>query len=191
MNRKKILLLTALLFMLSLFTVSAQIRAITDNGEEVNLYFDGTWEYIDAIYPKEHVLIEEGGSGKSAEIIINDELLFTLKNGMLTDYRILRSNGRYDGLRLYDNMSGKVRKIGPYEIEYEFHSDRLKRIGKYRIEYEFSSGRVSKIGDYRIEYDFSTDKISRIGNTYFKYSFFNGKLTDVTGKTPGVRISIF
>lgn len=167
--------------------VYAQQTAYTQDGIKVFLYNDGTWEYADGSEDPTDIEIDESGNGMSAEIIINGDLLFGIHNGMLHRFEILRRNG----IRLYDNMSGKLRKIGPYDLEYEFSTDRLKKVGPYRIQYDFSSGRITRIGNYPIEYDFHSHKISRIGNTSFEYSFFNGKLTNVKGRTPGVRITIF
>lgn len=187
MNSSKTILAALLFFVANAFYVHAQQRAITSNGVEVILFNDGTWEYADRHNDySDDILIEEGGSGKSAEIVIKNDLVFTLENGMLKNFRVLRG-----GTRLYDNMNGKLRKIGPYEIKYNFASERLEQVGPYRIKYDFSTDRVTQIGDYRIEYDFRTDRISRIGNTQFEYSFFNDKLTEIRGNTPGLRITIF
>lgn len=29
------------------------------------------------------------------------------------------------------------------------------------------------------------------GNTHFEYSFFNGKLTEISGHTPGIKITVY
>ena len=180
-------LLIILLLPLFCAQANAQQTAYTRDGTKVFLYDDGTWEYAHPTDNLGDIEINESGSGMSAKIIINDDLLFSIHNGMLDNFEVLRRNG----VRLYDNMSGKLRKIGPYDLEYEFSTDRLKQVGPHRIEYDFSSGRIIRIGNYRIEYDFRTNKISRVGDTLFEYSFFNGKLTDIKGHTPGVRITIF
>ncbi len=184
MKAKNIILIIGAVCMANIISMRAQLRARTIHGDEVLLYEDGTWEYAD-IYD-DNVLVEDNGSGKSAKIVIDNDLMITLENGRLTGFSVLR-----EGIRLYDNFSGKLKKAGPYKIEYEFSSDRLAQVGPYKIEYEFSTGRVKKIGKYSIEYDFHTDKISQIGNTRFEYSFFNGKLSEIRGSTPGLWVSIF
>lgn len=182
--------LFCLLLALSLTSFSqymfAQQYAVTESGKRVILYGDGTWEYLrDSGFPKEHIRIE-GESGKSADILIENDLLIVVEDGFLDHFSVLTG-----GLRLYDEMSGKLKKIGRYEIEYDFHTERIKKIGKYTIEYDFHTDKVKKIGPYPIEYDFHTDKISRIGNTRLKYSFFNGKLTEISGDTPGIEITLY
>lgn len=179
-------IILALTFISLSQSIFAQQYAVTENGKRVILYRDGTWEYLrDSDFPKENTRIE-GESGKSADLLIDNDILIVLEDGYLDHFTILTG-----GLRLYDEMSGKLKKIGRYEIEYDFHTERIKRIGKYGIEYDFHSDKVKKIGPYPIEYDFHTDKISRIGNTHLKYSFFNGKLTEISGDTPNIEITLY
>ena len=163
-------------------TIYAQQYAVTEDGREVVLYGNGTWEYLRPHYLEETT--QE--TGTKAHILIDKEIVIILNNGFLEDFSVLT-----DGYRLYDEMSGKIKRIGHYNIEYEFHTERLKKIGEYTIEYDFLTDRVKKIGNYPVEYDFHSEKISRIGNTRFKYSFFNGKLTDISGHTPGLKITIY
>lgn len=186
MNTLLKILLPAFLLIYAVESHAQQI-AHTRDGSAVILYDDGTWEYADWDEHRSDIEIDESGSGTSADIVIKNNLRFRIRNGMLDGFEVLRGNG----IRLYDNMSGKLRKIGPYELEYEFSTERLKKVGAYKIEYDFSSGKITRIGSYPIEYDFHTGKISRIGNTYFKYSFFNGKLTEVKGDTSGIKITVF
>ncbi|WP_298652820.1 hypothetical protein [uncultured Proteiniphilum sp.] len=161
----------------------AQQYAVTEDGRRVILHRDGTWEYL---HIPEHHPQGAGESGKKARIFIGEEIMIFLHNGQLEDFSILTG-----GSRLYDKMNGKLKQIGRHEIEYDFHTDRVKKIGGYAIEYDFHTDRVKKIGDYPVEYDFHTEKISRIGNTRFEYSFFNGKLTDISGRTPGIEITMY
>lgn len=175
-----ILVLSSIMYIPSIY---AQQYAITEDGRKVILHRDGTWEYL---HMSEHTPETRGESGKKANILIEGEIMIIINNGQIEDFSILRG-----GPRLYDNMSGKLKKIGRHDVEYDFHTDRLKKIGHYAIEYDFHTDRVKKIGDYPIEYDFHTGKISRIGNTRFEYSFFHGKLTGISGHTPGVKITVF
>lgn len=155
---------------------------MTEDGKSVILHRDGTWEYLQT--PEHHPQgIEE--SGKKVDIHIEKDIKISLNNGQMVDFSIHTT-----GPRLYDKMNDKLKKIGRYDIEYDFHTGRVKKIGEYAIEYDFHTGKVKKIGDYPIEYDFHTGKISRVGNTRFEYSFFHGKLTDISGYTPGVRITL-
>lgn len=174
------IILSAILYAPS---VQAQQYAVTEDGRSIILYNDGTWEYLHSL---KHHQQETEEIGRNARIITSNEIIFFLIDGQLDDVSILTN-----GVKLYDKMSGKLRRIGPHEIEYEFHTDRLKRVGKYAINYDFHTGKVKKIGEYPIEYDFHTGKISRIGNTHFEYSFFHGKLTDISGNTPGIDISVY
>lgn len=130
MNAKTIMLILMLFFTAGATTLWAQQRATTLTGIEVILYDDGTWEYVhnQDDFADDDVIFEEGGTGKSAEILIKNDLLFTLENGMLKNFRIL-----HGGTRLYDNMSGKLRKIGPYEIKYGLVSERLEQVGPYKF----------------------------------------------------------
>lgn len=175
-----LLILSAIVYIPSIY---AQQYAVTEDGRRVILHRDGTWEYLRI---SEHHPETTGESGKKAHILIGKEIIILLNDGKLEDFSI-----QTNGPRLYDEMSGKLKQIGRYEIEYDFHTDRVKKIGGYAIEYDFHTDKVKKIGDYPIEYDFHTEKISRVGNTRFKYSFFNGKLTDISGHTPGMKVTVY
>jgi hypothetical protein len=181
------LVYTCILFVLSTLiyipSTYAQQNAVTDDGRKVILYMDGSWEYL---HTHEHHPEEEEESGRKAHILLGKDIMIYLDNGQLADFSV-----QSKGPRLYDNMNGKLNRIGRYDIEYDFHTDRVKKIGSYAIEYDFHTNRVKKIGDYPIEYDFHTGKISRVGNTRFEYSFFHGKLTNISGDTPGVKISLY
>lgn len=174
-----LLILSTIVYIPSIY---AQQYAVTEEGRRVVLHRDGTWEYLRM--PDLHHEAE-AESGRNARILIEKEIMILLHDGKLEDFSILTG-----GQRLYDNMNGQLKRIGRYEIEYDFHTERVKKIGEYTIDYDFLTDKVKKIGDYPIEYDFNTGKISRIGNTRFKYSFFNGKLTDISGHTPGIKITV-
>ncbi|MDR2816714.1 MAG: DUF3157 family protein [Proteiniphilum sp.] len=179
----RLFLLLVLSVIIYIPSTYAQQYAVTEDGRKVVLHRDGTWEYlhISKRYPQE---TEE--SGKKARIFIEEEIMIFLNNGQLEDFSILTN-----GQRLYDEMDGKLKQIGRYKIEYDFHTGRVKKIGEYAIEYDLHADRVKKIGNYPIEYDFRTGKISRIGNTRFEYSFFNEKLTEASGHTPGIKITVY
>lgn len=164
-------------------SISAQQYAVTEDGKRVILHRDGSWEYL---HIHEHHPEAEAESGKRARILLEKDIMIYLDNGLLVDFSV-----QSKGPRLYDNMTGKLKRIGRYEIEYDFHTNRVKQIGSYAIEYDFHTERVKKIGNYPIEYDFHSGKISRVGNTRFKYSFFHGKLTDISGDTPGVKVTLY
>lgn len=180
-------LYTCILFILSVFvlipSIQAQQYAVTDDGRRVILHMDGSWEYQ---HIHEHQPEADADTGKKAQIVLGRDITIFLHNGHLVDFSV-----HSKGPRLYDNMHGRLKRVGNYDIEYDFHTERVKKIGKYTIEYDFFTDRVKKIGDYPIEYDFHTEKISRIGNTRFEYSFFHGKLTNVSGDTPGVKITLY
>ncbi|GEM_PF-3807411 len=167
----------------SIASVHAQQNAVTDDGRRVILYMDGTWEYA-LSYERPGRPTEV--NGKNVSLRLNDELMIWIEDGKMVDFSVL-----HDDLRLYDKMDGRLKRIGDFEIEYDFHTERIKRIGPYAIDYDFHTDKIKKIGDYPIKYDFHTDKISQIGNTYFEYSFFNEKLTEVRGHTPGVEINFY
>lgn len=183
----KLLYTSTILFILSIIfcvpSTYAQQHAVTEDGRRVILYMDGSWEYL---HIHEQHPEAEKENGKKVRILLGKEITIFLDNGQLVDFSV-----QSRGPRLYDEMDGKLKKIGRHEVEYDFHTERVKRIGGYTIEYDFFTDRVKKIGDYPVEYDFHTDKIARIGNTRFKYSFFNGKLTDISGDTPGVKITLY
>lgn len=166
-------------------SMHAQQYAVTEDGRRVILHRDGSWEYL-RIHENHPEAESETESGRKARILLEKDIMIYLDNGKLVDFSI-----QSKGPRLYDNMNGKLKRIGRYDIEYDFHTDRIKKIGSYAIEYDFHTDRVKKIGDYPIEYDFHTEKISRVGNTRFEYSFFHGKLTNISGDTPGVKVSLY
>lgn len=185
-NRMKFLYTALFLVLYTIIyipSIHAQQYAFTEDGRRVVLYEDGSWEYLEI--QEDHSQSDEE-IGKKARINIGRDITIFLDNGRLADFSV-----NSPGPRLYDNMTGKLKRIGNYEIEYDFHTDRVKRIGGYTIEYDFHTKRVKKIGNYPVEYDFHTEKISRVGNTRFEYSFFHGKLTNVLGETPGVRVTLY
>lgn len=200
MCTKRLIPLLSVLFFLLSASMSAQQHAVTNDGEVVILYNDGTWQYLNRegshnpAYPssKPHrrgnhsfgYSSHGAPDGTVAEIIINDEISFTINNGELVDFRLFS----YDNYTIYDDFSGQIKRIGDFEVEYESFSNKIRRLGPYRIEYELSSGRVKRIGNYPIEYELLSSKISRVGNTRFSYGLLNGRLSEVRGETPRVKI---
>ena len=198
-------------------SLTAQIRAYTERGETVLLYPDGTWTYDRgssygewqgwgrrSIDPNDSkVYIDRGSSGKSAELIIKGELVFTLKNGLLDNIQILDRFGQvlYDhktgdatytsGAEIRYDFDNRLIRYGRYDIKYRFSDDKPEKFGPYVIDYDFGSDRVKRIGSYIIEYDFFTDRIKRIGNVIIDFDRFHERIRSIKGSNPGMIITIF
>lgn len=170
----------ALYIALFSFTAKAQERATTSSGEAVILYPDGTWGYEE----RDRWSNDEHYSG--VELIIKNEIRFVLDDGQIVYFGPLR-----DRNRRYDSLSGRLSRIGNFDVKYDFMSEKVSQIGPYQIKYDFMSGKVEQIGDYRIRYDFTSGKIERIGDTRLRYGFLSGKISEVNGETKGLKVIVY
>lgn len=207
---KRLAFLFALILLTTLPSL-AQIRAITEDGRSVILFRDGTWQYDRGQNPWENhpnnpfwqqpseFNVDPGATGKSVDIVIKEELVFQLRDGLLTDFLILDKRGNiiysmskgvqslpFDWRVQYELGSDRVSSVGPYKLEYEFHTDRIENIGGYKIQYSFFDNRVEQIGNLAIKYDFHTDRITQIGKFKIEYNFFNNQVEKISGTNPGV-----
>ncbi len=198
---QKILIQLALCLSGALY-LSAQIRAVTSDGDEVVLYSNGTWAYVDRNSSTEPpVSIDAGASGRHVGIMIQRRLLFILTDGQLEDLLIYDNNGRpifsyrdgayrlpYGWKVQYDLGSNRPRRVGPYTFEYHWRSGRLEKVGDYKIDYDFISDRVEAIGYYQIEYDFMSGRLSKVGDITISYDLLTKGIEQITGHETGVEI---
>lgn len=189
----------------------SQVRARTEYGEIVLLYPDGTWYYLEQHEPEIHngygrgdhqVNIDAGATGKRFAMVVDELLFFFIDNGQLEDIYIYDPRGSlvyslsegvkrlpYNWSIQYDTgMERRVRKLGPYAFEYDWHTGRPDKIGRYEIEYRFHDNRVERIGNYRIEYDFRTGRLSRVGNLQIEYEFMTDGIKEIRGKEPKLQL---
>lgn len=193
-------------------TASAQIRATTEYGDRVILYPDGTWRYIgqydDGInngygWGDDQVNIDAGASGKRFAVVLDDhQLFFVIDNGQLEDIYIYDRRGGlvytyregikrvpYNWTIQYDTgFEQRLRKLGPYTFEYNWHSGKLERLGEYEIEYRFHDDRVEQIGNYSIDYDFRTGRVSEVGNIRIEYEFMTNGIRGISGREPSLQL---
>ena len=199
-------ILLPLLLLLGTVYATAQVRAITSDGDEVILYPNGTWEYLSSrpvpnSHPGASATIGAGASGKRVGILLNRQLLFVLREGQLEDLFIYNTRGQlvysyregiyqipYGWRVEYESLSDRVRQFGPYQFRYQLLSERLEQVGTCKIDYELLSERVRRIGDYSIRYDLLSNLITEIGNIRIEYDPFTERIRGVSGTAPGVEI---
>lgn len=199
-------ILLPLLLLLGTVYATAQVRAITSDGDEVILYPNGTWEYLSSrpvpnSHPGASATIGAGASGKRVGILLNRQLLFVLREGQLEDLFIYNTRGQlvysyregiyqipYGWRVEYEPLSDRVRQFGPYQFRYQLLSERLEQVGTCKIDYELLSERVRRIGDYSIRYDLLSNLITEIGNIRIEYDPFTERIRGVSGTAPGVEI---
>ncbi|WP_302777890.1 hypothetical protein [Porphyromonas uenonis] len=199
-------ILLPLLLLLGTVYATAQVRAITSDGDEVILYPNGTWEYLSSRpvpnpHPGASATIGAGASGKRVGILLNRQLLFVLREGQLEDLFIYNTRGQlvysyregiyqipYGWRVEYEPLSDRVRQFGPYQFRYQLLSERLEQVGTCKIDYELLSERVRRIGDYSIRYDLLSNLITEIGNIRIEYDPFTERIRGVSGTAPGVEI---
>ena len=109
-------LLLPLLLLLGATYAMAQVRAITSDGDEVMLYPNGTWEYINRRpnpydYQEPPTAVGAGISGRHIGIIVRRQLLVVLRDGMLEDVIIYEPQGCP-----LCNDTGYAGRIGVYEM---------------------------------------------------------------------------
>ena len=120
---------------------AAQMRAITQDGQVVLLYPDGTWRYeYDSNRRDDYswgrgdsqINIDAGATGKRFGALIDGHLYFIINDGQLEDLYIYDARGRVvyslqDGIdrvpfdwTIQYNIGNarRIRKLGPYEFEY-------------------------------------------------------------------------
>lgn len=199
-------ILLPLLLLLGAICATAQVRAITSDGDQVILYPNGTWEYLNS-RPEPHqepsTTIGAGASGKRVGILLNRQLLFVLREGQLEDLFIYDSRGQlvysyregiyqipYGWRVEYEPLSERVRQFGPYRFKYQLLSERLEQVGSYQVEYELLSERIRRIGDYSIRYDLLSNRITEIGDIRIEYDPFTERIRGVRGTAPGVDIRL-
>ena len=199
-------ILLPLLLLLGAVCATAQVRAITSDGDQVILYPNGTWEYLNS-RPEPHqepsTTIGAGASGKRVGILLNRQLLFVLREGQLEDLFIYDSRGQlvysyregiyqipYGWRVEYEPLSERVRQFGPYRFKYQLLSERLEQVGSYQVEYELLSERIRRIGDYSIRYDLLSNRITEIGDIRIEYDPFTERIRGVRGTAPGVDIRL-
>lgn len=199
-------ILLPLLLLLGAVCATAQVRAITSDGDQVILYSNGTWEYLNS-RPSPHqepsTTIGAGASGKRVGILLNRQLLFVLREGQLEDLFIYDSRGQlvysyregiyqipYGWRVEYEPLSERVRQFGPYRFKYQLLSERLEQVGSYQVEYELLSERIRRIGDYSIRYDLLSNRITEIGDIRIEYDPFTERIRGVRGTAPGVDIRL-
>ena len=199
-------ILLPLLLLLGAVCATAQVRAITSDGDQVILYPNGTWEYLNS-RPSPHqepsTTIGAGASGKRVGILLNRQLLFVLREGQLEDLFIYDSRGQlvysyregiyqipYGWRVEYEPLSERVRQFGPYRFKYQLLSERLEQVGSYQVEYELLSERIRRIGDYSIRYDLLSNRITEIGDIRIEYDPFTERIRGVRGTAPGVDIRL-
>lgn len=197
-------ILLPLLLLLGVVYATAQVRAITSDGDQVILYPNGTWEYLNS-RPVPHqepsTTIGAGASGKRVGILLNRQLLFVLREGQLEDLFIYDSRGQlvysyregvyqipYGWRVEYEPLSERVRQFGPYRFRYQLLSERLEQVGACKIEYELLSERIRRIGDYSIRYDLLSNRITEFGSIRINYDPFTERIRGVSGTAPGVEI---
>lgn len=199
-------ILLPLLLLLGAVCATAQVRAITSDGDQVILYPNGTWEYLNsrpAPHQKPSTTIGAGASGKRVGILLNRQLLFVLREGQLEDLFIYDSRGQlvyayregvyqipYGWRVEYEPLSERVRQFGPYRFKYQLLSERLEQVGSCKIEYELLSERIRRIGDYSIRYDLLSNRITEIGDIRIEYDPFTERIRGVRGTAPGVNIRL-
>lgn len=199
-------ILLPLLLLLGTVYATAQVRAITSDGDEVILYPNGTWEYLSSrpvpnSHPGASATIGAGASGKRVGILLKRQLLFVLREGQLEDLFIYNTRGQlvysyregiyqipYGWRVEYEPLSDRVRQFGPYQFRYQLLSERLEQVGTCKIDYELLSERVRRIGDYSIRYDLLSNLITEIGNIRIEYDPFTERIRGVSGTAPGVEI---
>lgn len=199
-------ILLPLLLLLGTVYATAQVRAITSDGDEVILYPNGTWEYLSSrpvpnSHPGASATIGAGASGKRVGILLNRQLLFVLREGQLEDLFIYDTRGQlvysyregiyqipYGWRVEYEPLSDRVRQFGPYQFRYQLLSERLEQVGTCKIDYELLSERVRRIGDYSIRYDLLSNLITEIGGIRIEYDPFTERIRGVSGTAPGVEI---
>lgn len=199
-------ILLPLLLLLGAVCATAQVRAITSDGDQVILYPNGTWEYLNsrpAPHQEPSTTIGAGASGKRVGILLNRQLLFVLREGQLEDLFIYDSRGQlvysyregiyqipYGWRVEYEPLSERVRQFGPYRFKYQLLSERLEQVGSYQVEYELLSERIRRIGDYSIRYDLLSNRITEIGDIRIEYDPFTERIRGVRGTAPGVDIRL-
>ncbi len=199
-------ILLSLLLLLGVGRATAQVRAITSDGDEVILYPNGTWEYLNSRpapnpYQEPSATIGAGASGKRVGILLNRQLFFILREGQLEDLFIYDTRGQlvysyregvyqipYGWQVEYEPLSERVRQFGPYRFRYQLLSERLEQVGSCKIEYELLSERVRKVGNHSIRYDLLSNRITEIGNIRISYDPFTERIRGVSGTAPGVEI---
>ncbi len=199
-------ILLPLLLLLGTVYATAQVRAITSDGDEVILYPNGTWEYLSSRpapnpYPGASATIGAGASGKRVGILLNRQLLFVLREGQLEDLFIYDTRGQlvysyregifqipYGWRVEYEPLSDRVRQFGPYQFRYQLLSERLEQVGTCKIDYELLSERVRRIGDYSIRYDLLSNLITELGGIRIEYDPFTERIRGVSGTALGVEI---
>ena len=199
-------ILLPLLLLLGAICATAQVHAITSDGDQVILYPNGTWEYLNS-RPAPHqdpsTTIGAGASGKRVGILLNRQLFFVLREGQLEDLFIYDSRGQlvysyregiyqipYGWRVEYEPLSERVRQFGPYRFKYQLLSERLEQVGSYQVEYELLSERIRRIGDYSIRYDLLSNRITEIGDIRIEYDPFTERIRGVRGTAPGVDIRL-
>lgn len=189
----------------------AQMRAITQSGREVLLYPDGTWQYENSNNGLDdygwgrgdsQINIDSGASGKRFGALIDRRLYFIINDGQLEDLYIYDDRGSVayslrEGVKRvpfnwtiqYDiGTKGRIRKLGPYEFEYNWLTGQLEKVGNYQIEYHFHNNKVERIGRYRIEYDFHTERLSQFGNLHIEYDFISDSIERIIGREENVML---
>lgn len=103
------LALSAFIYVLATY---AQQYVVTEDGRRVILHRDGSWEYL---HSHEHHPETKAESGRKARILLEKDTMIYLDNGQLADFSI-QSNGP----RLYDNMTGKLKKLAVMKLNTTF-----------------------------------------------------------------------
>lgn len=204
-----------LLFLLLIGAIAtsgaAQMRAITQGGQVVLLYPDGTWRYeYDSNRRDDYswgrgdsqINIDAGATGKRFGALIDGHLYFIINDGQLEDLYIYDARGRvvyslqdgidrvpFDWTIQYDiGNARRIRKLGPYEFKYHWRTGQLEKVGNYQIEYHFHNNKVERIGQYRIDYDFRTERLSQFGNIRINYDFMTDGIESISGREERVML---
>lgn len=204
-----------LLFLLLIGAIAtsgaAQMKAITQGGQVVLLYPDGTWRYDYGNNGNDdyswgrgdtQVNIDAGATGKRFGAMIDGRLYFIINDGALEDFYIYDEHGfvayslrdgiervPYNWTIQYDiGNERRIRKLGPYEFKYDWRTGQLEKVGSYQIEYHFHNNKVERIGQYRIDYDFRTERLSQFGNIRINYDFMTDGIESITGQEERVML---
>lgn len=159
-------ILLPLLLLLGTVCATAQVRAITSDGDEVILYPNGTWEYLSSRpapnpHPGASATIGAGASGKRVGILLNRQLLFVLREGQLEDLFIYNTRGQL----VYSYREGIYQIPYGWRVEYEPLSDRVRQFGPYQFRYQLLSERLEQVGTCKIDYELLSERVRRIETT--------------------------
>lgn len=150
----------------------SQQYAITENGEKVILYDDGTWKFEDNTSNQIF--------NNCFDLYINDELRVTLCNGQIIDFGI---NSEDD---ITYNSDGTVSWIGSNSISYN-SKKQIIWIGLHSINYN-NDDQISWIDLYHLTYN-TAKQITSIGNYYIYYNS-NGQVTSIDGNMSDLKVVV-